>query len=69
MRASNEAQSAFGDGAMFIEKYVEDPRHIEIQVRFDRAGVHFVVYYVPRSSRRTCRDNALHTCERRMSMF
>ena len=32
MRASNEAQSAFGDGAMFIEKYVEDPRHIEIQV-------------------------------------
>ena len=32
MRASNEAQSAFGDGRMFIEKYVEDPRHIEVQV-------------------------------------
>jgi hypothetical protein len=31
-RASNEARSAFGDGRMFIEKYVEEPRHIEIQV-------------------------------------
>lgn len=31
-RASNEAKAAFGDGGMFIEKYVEDPRHIEIQV-------------------------------------
>lgn len=32
-RASNEAQSAFGDGRMFVEKFVEDPRHIEIQAR------------------------------------
>ncbi len=31
-RASNEAKSAFGDGSMFVEKYVEEPRHIEIQV-------------------------------------
>ena len=31
-RASNEARAAFGDGRMFVEKYVEDPRHIEIQV-------------------------------------
>jgi pyruvate carboxylase len=31
-RASNEALSAFGDGRMFVEKFVEDPRHIEIQV-------------------------------------
>ena len=39
-RASNEAKAAFGDGGMFIEKYLEDPRHIEIQassiVYFDR---------------------------------
>ena len=33
VRASNEAKAAFGDGGMFIEKYLEDPRHIEIQVR------------------------------------
>lgn len=32
-RASNEALSAFGDGRMFVEKFVEDPRHIEIQAR------------------------------------
>jgi len=37
-RASNEAKSAFGDGRMFIEKYVEDPRHIEIQILADNHG-------------------------------
>ena len=38
LRASNEALSAFGDGRMFIEKYVEDPRHIEIQILADSHG-------------------------------
>lgn len=28
-----EAISSFGDGRMLIEKYIENPRHIEIQVR------------------------------------
>lgn len=37
-RASNEAKSAFGDGRMFVEKFVEDPRHIEIQVIADSYG-------------------------------
>ena len=37
-RASNEARSAFGDGSMFVEKYVEDPRHIEIQIFADSYG-------------------------------
>lgn len=36
--ASNEAASAFGDGAMFVEKFVEDPRHIEIQILADNYG-------------------------------
>jgi acetyl-CoA carboxylase biotin carboxylase subunit len=36
--ARNEAQAAFGDGAVYIEKYVEGPRHIEIQVMCDRHG-------------------------------
>ena len=31
-RASTEALAAFGDGRMFVEKLVEDPRHIEVQV-------------------------------------
>jgi len=37
-RAISEAVSAFGDGAVFIEKYVGSPRHIEIQVLADTHG-------------------------------
>ena len=34
-RAISEATSAFGDGSVFIEKYVTSPRHIEIQILAD----------------------------------
>lgn len=37
-RAISEAASAFGDGSVFIEKYVTSPRHIEIQVLADTHG-------------------------------
>ncbi|CAL65949.1 acetyl-CoA carboxylase biotin carboxylase subunit [Christiangramia forsetii] len=37
-RAISEAESAFGDGSVFIEKYVSSPRHIEIQVLADTHG-------------------------------
>ena len=37
-RAISEAISAFGDGSVFIEKYVASPRHIEIQVVADSHG-------------------------------
>ncbi len=37
-RAVSEATSAFGDGSVFIEKYVGSPRHIEIQVLADTHG-------------------------------
>ena len=42
-RAISEATSAFGDGSVFIEKYVTSPRHIEIQVMADGYGnvLHF----------------------------
>ncbi len=33
-----EAKSYFGDGTVFVEKYVEEPRHIEIQVMGDKHG-------------------------------
>jgi acetyl-CoA carboxylase biotin carboxylase subunit len=41
--ASGEAESAFADGRMYVERYLERPRHIEVQVMFDKHGnaVHF----------------------------
>jgi len=36
--AQNEARSSFGDDAVFIEKFVDKPRHIEIQVFADQHG-------------------------------
>ncbi|MGH6845621.1 MAG: acetyl-CoA carboxylase biotin carboxylase subunit [Methylocella sp.] len=37
-RARSEAQSAFGDSRVFIEKFIADPRHIEVQVLGDKHG-------------------------------
>ena len=37
--ASSEALAAFGDGACFVERYVEDPRHVEIQIVGDGTDV------------------------------
>jgi len=37
-RAISEAKSSFGDGSVFIEKYINSPRHIEIQVLADKQG-------------------------------
>jgi len=37
-KASSEAQAAFGNGDMYMEKFVEDPRHIEIQIAGDQYG-------------------------------
>lgn len=42
--AASEAQAAFGDGSVFLEKYVEDPKHIEVQVMGDKHG-NLVHYY------------------------
>lgn len=37
-RAISEAESSFGDGAVFVERYVDQPRHIEVQVLADTHG-------------------------------
>ena len=37
-RATNEARSSFGDTRIFIEKYIQQPRHIEIQIMADGHG-------------------------------
>jgi acetyl-CoA carboxylase biotin carboxylase subunit len=36
--AATEAEKAFGDGAIYLEKYLEEPRHIEFQVLGDQHG-------------------------------
>ncbi|MEO1083159.1 MAG: biotin carboxylase N-terminal domain-containing protein, partial [Acidobacteriota bacterium] len=36
--ASQEAERAFGDGSMYLEKYLEQPRHVEFQIFADHHG-------------------------------
>ena len=38
MMATNEAVASFGNGAVYIERYVENPRHVEIQILGDQFG-------------------------------
>jgi acetyl-CoA carboxylase biotin carboxylase subunit len=39
-RCSEESRAAFGDGSLYVEKFCENPRHVEIQVACDRHGNH-----------------------------
>jgi pyruvate carboxylase len=38
LRAVSEAKAAFGDGTVFIERFLERPRHIEVQILADAQG-------------------------------
>ena len=38
MKAKSEAQVAFGDGSLYVEKYIQNARHVEVQVLFDNYG-------------------------------
>jgi len=38
VQAANEAQAAFGNGGVYLEKYIERPRHVEVQVLADMHG-------------------------------
>jgi acetyl-CoA carboxylase biotin carboxylase subunit len=46
LSASGEAEKAFGDGRIYLEKYLENPRHVEIQVMADKSGE--VLYFPER---------------------
>ena len=37
-KASKEAEAAFGDGRMYMEKFLQQPRHIEVQILADKHG-------------------------------
>jgi acetyl-CoA carboxylase biotin carboxylase subunit len=37
-QAQREAEAAFGDGSIYLEKYIEYPRHVEVQVVADQHG-------------------------------
>jgi len=43
-RATSEALNAFGDGSVFIEKFVGSPRHVEIQVLGDHFGNYLYLF-------------------------
>lgn len=38
LSAKKEAENAFGDGALYMEKFIQDPRHIEVQIMADELG-------------------------------
>ena len=40
-----QALAAFGDGSIFIERYVKDPRHIEVQILGDGTGTFFSFFF------------------------
>ncbi len=42
--ARSEAASAFGDGTVFLERFVTDPRHVEVQILGDTAGAVFHLF-------------------------
>ncbi len=43
-QASSEALKAFGDGRLYLEKYVKNPRHVEAQIVCDRHGQGFFLF-------------------------
>jgi propionyl-CoA carboxylase alpha chain len=43
-RAISEAQASFGDGSVFLEKYVASPRHVEVQVLCDAHGNYLYLF-------------------------
>ncbi len=73
-RAMSEAENAFGDGSVFIEKFVTGPRHIEVQVLADKHGNTLYVFERECSIQRRYQKvveeapSAVLTAQQRMNM-
>ena len=59
--ASGEAQASFGDGRLYLERYLDRPRHVEVQVLFDAHG-HGVHYGVRECSIQRRHQKLLEEC-------
>lgn len=46
-QAQQEAEAAFGNGNVYIERYVQNPRHIEFQVRMQRLQLKHICCSLP----------------------
>jgi pyruvate carboxylase len=73
-QASNEALNAFGDGSCFIEKYVETPRHIEVQCLGDGVSsapcwCYVVLSYNKSEDRRSRHNSSTFSQPRMLSLF
>ena len=42
--AKSEAMNSFGDNVMLVEKYITNPRHIEVQIFADKHGMYFYIF-------------------------
>lgn len=62
-QASSEAAAAFGDGRLFVEKFVEDPRHIEVQILADQHGNVVHLYERDCSVQRRHQKVRIHYCQ------
>lgn len=52
-RCQSEAKAAFGNGDVFVEKYIEQPRHIEVQVSADAIACVLTPAYSLHDTRRS----------------
>ena len=64
LTASHEAEAAFSNASVYIEKYIEEPRHIEIQIMADQYGT--IIHFGERDCSIQRRHQKLSCCNDRL---